>query len=98
MTLADRLVVLSAGRIEQIGRPLDVYHRPATTFVASFIGSPAMNLVNGELHGSKLALGSALIDLGATVPTQGAMTVGLRAEDLRIHNGTEGSLPFRIDY
>ncbi len=98
MTLADRLVVLSGGRIEQIGRPLDVYHRPATTFVASFIGSPAMNLVSGELHGSKLALGPALIDLGATVPTQGAVTVGLRAEDLRLHEGAEGSLPFRIDY
>lgn len=98
MTLADRLVVLSGGRIEQIGRPLDVYHRPATTFVASFIGSPAMNLVSGELHGSKLALGPALIDLGTNVPTQGAVTVGLRAEDLRLHAGAEGSLPFRIDY
>ena len=98
MTLADRLVVLSGGRIEQIGRPLDVYHRPATTFVASFIGSPAMNLVNGEVHGGKLALGPALIDLGATVPTQGAVTVGLRAEDLRLHPDGAGSLPFRVDY
>ncbi|KNY18770.1 glycerol-3-phosphate transporter ATP-binding subunit [Shinella sp. SUS2] len=98
MTLADRLVVLSGGRIEQIGRPLDVYHRPATTFVASFIGSPAMNLVSGEIHGNKLALGPALIDLGATVPAQGTVTVGLRAEDLRLHPGGEGSLPFRIDY
>ncbi|ANH06492.1 sn-glycerol-3-phosphate import ATP-binding protein UgpC [Shinella sp. HZN7] len=98
MTLADRLVVLSGGKIEQIGRPLDVYHRPATTFVASFIGSPAMNLVSGEVHGGKLALGPALIDLGATVPTQGTVTVGLRAEDLRLHPEGEGSLPFRVDY
>ena len=98
MTLADRLVVLSGGRIEQIGRPLDVYHRPATTFVASFIGSPAMNLVSGEVHGARLALGPALIDLGSNVPTQGTVTVGLRAEDLRLHSGTEGALPFRMDY
>jgi sn-glycerol 3-phosphate transport system ATP-binding protein len=98
MTLADRLVVLSGGRIEQIGRPLDVYHRPASTFVASFIGSPAMNLVSGELHGSKLAIGPVLIDLGAVVPTQGAVTVGLRAEDLRLHRDGQGTLPFRIDY
>ena len=98
MTLADRLVVLSGGRIEQVGRPLDVYHRPATTFVASFIGSPAMNLVNGEVHGGKLALGPVLIDLGASVPAQGAVTVGLRAEDLRLHRGGEGGLPFRVDY
>jgi sn-glycerol 3-phosphate transport system ATP-binding protein len=98
MTLADRLVVLSGGRIEQIGRPLEVYHRPATTFVASFIGSPAMNLVSGEVHGSKLALGPALMELGSTVPTQGAVTVGLRAEDLRLHQGLDGCMPFRIDY
>ncbi|WP_411034680.1 sn-glycerol-3-phosphate import ATP-binding protein UgpC [Shinella sp. BYT-45] len=98
MTLADRLVVLSGGRIEQVGRPLDVYHRPATTFVASFIGSPAMNLVSGEIHGSRLAIGPALVDLGSAVPAQGAVTVGLRAEDLRLHSGPEGALPFRVDY
>ena len=45
MTLADRLVVLNAGQVEQIGTPLDVYRRPASTFVAGFIGSPAMNLI-----------------------------------------------------
>ncbi|NVP54721.1 sn-glycerol-3-phosphate import ATP-binding protein UgpC [Mycoplana rhizolycopersici] len=103
MTLADRLVVLNGGRIEQIGRPLDVYHAPASTFVASFIGSPAMNLVQGELHGSKLAIGPALIDLGKAVPTQGAVTVGFRAEDLQAAapGGTAaegGSMPLRVDY
>ncbi len=51
MTLADRLVVLNGGRIEQIGRPLDVYHQPASTFVAGFIGSPAMNLVRASREG-----------------------------------------------
>lgn len=45
MTLADRLVVLNGGQIEQIGTPLEVYHKPASTFVAGFIGSPAMNLI-----------------------------------------------------
>ncbi|MCV3736540.1 sn-glycerol-3-phosphate import ATP-binding protein UgpC [Rhizobium sp. TRM96647] len=103
MTLADRLVVLNGGRIEQIGRPLDVYHAPASTFVASFIGSPAMNLVQGELHGSRLAIGPALVDLGQTVPTQGAVTVGFRAEDLQpvVTGGTAahaGTLPLRVDY
>jgi sn-glycerol 3-phosphate transport system ATP-binding protein len=106
MTLADRLVVLNGGRIEQIGRPLDVYHAPASTFVASFIGSPAMNLVQGKLHGSRLAIGPALIDLGQAVPTQGAVTVGFRAEDLQIAaiatsgNASigEGILPLRVDY
>jgi sn-glycerol 3-phosphate transport system ATP-binding protein len=98
MTLADRLVVLNAGRIEQIGSPLEVYHAPASTFVASFIGAPAMNLVSGELHGNRLAIGPAVVDLGANAPASGRVTVGVRAEDLRVAVGGEPSLPFRLDY
>ena len=52
MTLADRVVVMNAGRIEQIGAPTEVYRRPATRFVASFIGSPAMNLMPGRVVGA----------------------------------------------
>jgi multiple sugar transport system ATP-binding protein len=48
MTLADRIVVLNAGRIEQVGKPLDLYERPESLFVAGFIGSPKMNLLTGE--------------------------------------------------
>ena len=47
MTLADRIVVMNSGRIEQVGTPLDLYHRPANLFVAGFIGSPAMNFLKG---------------------------------------------------
>ncbi|AYD03474.1 sn-glycerol-3-phosphate import ATP-binding protein UgpC [Neorhizobium sp. NCHU2750] len=97
MTLADRLVVLNGGRIEQVGSPLDVYHTPASTFVASFIGSPAMNLVKAELQGDKLAIGPALISLNGYAPTSGAVTVGLRAEDLRLVSGGEG-MPFAVEY
>ena len=50
MTLADRIVVLSAGRIEQVGAPLTLYHHPDNLFVAGFIGSPAMNFIPGQLH------------------------------------------------
>ena len=73
MTLADRLVVLNGGRVEQIGTPLQVYRRPASTFVAGFIGSPAMNLVPAA------ALPFANAPAGATV--------GIRPEDLRLDNG-----------
>ena len=48
MTLADKIVVLNAGQIEQVGRPLDLYHRPDTLFVAGFIGSPTMNFIAGD--------------------------------------------------
>ena len=98
MTLADRLVVLNGGRIEQIGAPLEVYHRPASTFVASFIGSPAMNLVKGEMHGDRLAIGPSIVALNGFAPASGPVTVGVRAEDLRIARAGEEALPFRLDY
>src|SRR4029434_2021608 len=53
MTLAHRMIVMNAGRAEQIGAPLEVYARPATTFVAGFIGSPPMNLIPQERDGGK---------------------------------------------
>jgi sn-glycerol 3-phosphate transport system ATP-binding protein len=57
MTLAHRMIVMNAGRAEQIGAPLEVYARPATTFVASFIGSPPMNLIAQQREGRKLFFG-----------------------------------------
>ena len=57
MTLAHRMIVMNAGRAEQIGAPLEVYARPATTFVASFIGSPPMNLIPQERQGRKVLFG-----------------------------------------
>ncbi|KIQ04747.1 glycerol-3-phosphate transporter ATP-binding subunit [Agrobacterium tumefaciens] len=98
MTLADRLVVLNAGRIEQIGAPLEVYHKPASTFVASFIGSPAMNLLSAELHGDRLAIGPTVLSLNGYAPASGPVTVGIRAEDLRFVHGPEQGMPFRVEY
>src|SRR5438105_9431351 len=57
MTLAQRMVVMNAGRVEQIGAPLEVYARPASTFVAAFIGSPPMNLIPRERDGRRVLLG-----------------------------------------
>ncbi|QAA96522.1 sn-glycerol-3-phosphate ABC transporter ATP-binding protein UgpC [Agrobacterium tumefaciens] len=98
MTLADRLVVLNAGRIEQMGTPLELYEKPATTFVATFIGSPAMNLLNAELHGDSLAVGPALFALDGFAPTSGPITVGMRAEDFRLAAAGEQGFPLRVDY
>ena len=90
MTMADRLVVMNGGLVEQVGRPVDVYNRPATRFVASFIGSPAMNFLHGTLsaHGAGHAVilkDGTVIDAG---PVDGAcdeakVTLGLRPEHLR---------------
>jgi len=78
LTLADRLVVLNAGRIEQIGTPMDVFNKPASVFVAGFIGSPAMNMIGVEyLRGAEGA--DALPDL-----PRGTDLIGLRPEDLTL--------------
>lgn len=97
MTLADRLVVLNGGRIEQIGTPLEVYNRPASTFVASFIGSPAMNLVEGHIDGAELAIGDACIPLSGAWP-HGEVRVGIRAEDLVVASESETMFDLAIDY
>jgi sn-glycerol 3-phosphate transport system ATP-binding protein len=74
MTLAQRVIVMNRGHAEQIGAPTEVYERPATVFVASFIGSPAMNLLNGRLSadGSRFEVGNG----GPTLAVGGAPGVG----------------------
>ena len=92
MTLADRVVVMSAGEIMQIGTPEDVYNRPANLFVAGFIGSPAMNLVPGRLAGGTFeadgirieGIGPAQTGANGAGPGGGEVTLGYRAEDARI--------------
>src|SRR5678815_3467141 len=71
MTLAERMLVMNAGRMEQIGTPDEVYHRPATTFVAAFIGSPPMNLVRGAAEGEGFKSGGQLLPLAAPAPRAG---------------------------
>ena len=83
MTLADRIVVLNAGRVEQIGTPREVYHSPANLFVAGFIGSPAMNLLPATLGPGGVVLASGA-SLGGTVGAGQAVTLGLRPDRLAL--------------
>jgi sn-glycerol 3-phosphate transport system ATP-binding protein len=80
MTLAQRMIVMNAGRMEQIGTPDEVYHRPATTFVAGFIGSPPMNLLEGQAEGTRFTTGGVTLTLPAPAPRQGALLLGVRPE------------------
>ena len=88
MTLADKIVVLRKGRIEQVGAPLELYQNPDNRFVAGFIGSPAMNFVAGKVEkaGSVSAKGlSGTVSTGAALPGSGAdVIVGLRPQHLRL--------------
>jgi sn-glycerol 3-phosphate transport system ATP-binding protein len=80
MTLGQRLIVMNAGRMEQIGTPDEVYHRPATTFVAGFIGSPPMNLMEGEAKGSSFSAQGISLPLPAAAPRAGKLLLGVRPE------------------
>ena len=91
MTLAQRMIVMNAGRVEQIGTPDEVYHRPATTFVASFIGSPPMNLIKGHADGSRFTAGGQTLTLPAAAPRSGELILGLRPEHAELsQTGTAG--------
>jgi multiple sugar transport system ATP-binding protein len=82
MTLSDRMVVMRDGRTAQEGTPLEVYNRPADTFVASFVGSPKMNLLDGELVGRTFTVPTGFtIDVDGMAAT-GPLILGVRPDDL----------------
>jgi sn-glycerol 3-phosphate transport system ATP-binding protein len=102
MTLADLVVVMNGGRIEQSGAPTEVYRVPATRFVATFIGSPAMNLIPGKVAGvGMVETGGGHIGFSAEAFATGdgqPVEVGIRPEDLRFGSGGEGELAFAKDF
>ncbi len=87
MTLADRIVIMRDGHIEQVGTPLEVFEKPANTFVATFIGSPPMNLLDGQVQSGKIALDGGP---SVSIPEQSrgkvqdgqAVILGFRADNL----------------
>lgn len=89
MTLADRVVVMNKGIVQQVGTPVDIYDKPQNTFVASFIGSPAMNLIEGDLKDGTFTTNGVKIS-GLTKNHNGNVTLGYRAEDASItdNNGS----------
>jgi len=95
MTLAQRMIVMNAGRIEQIGTPEQVYGRPASTFVAGFIGSPPMNLLTGQADGSRFTVGGETLALPAAAPRAGALTLGLRPEHAEL--SAQGNWPMKVE-
>ena len=88
LTLADRIAVMNKGVIQQLATPHDIYHRPANLFVAGFIGSPAMNMLEGNIAGGRFEGAGGAIDLtryGFSKPgAMGAATLGLRPEHIGV--------------
>ncbi|MFD2261874.1 ABC transporter ATP-binding protein [Lacibacterium aquatile] len=99
MTLADKIVVLRAGKVEQIGRPLDLYNRPANKFVAGFIGSPKMNFLDGTVIGQSNGHVSIRLADGAVIEAPvdpgyaqagAAVTVGIRPQHVQLSEDGSG--------
>ncbi len=113
MTMGDRIGVLNNGRVVQVGTPHDIYNRPRDVFVAGFVGSPAMNLLDGELSGGRVAAMAGRLQLpyGGASSSAGPVTVGIRSEDIRVgpdeandaivhdveNHGVEKILTLRVD-
>ena len=93
MTLADKIVVMNAGRIEQVGSPRQLFETPANTFVATFIGSPRMTLIDVVRDGDRLAMtvpDGGSIDATAA-PRSDSLKLGLRSDAVRLERGTTAS-------
>ncbi|MDZ7824172.1 MAG: sn-glycerol-3-phosphate ABC transporter ATP-binding protein UgpC [Ahrensia sp.] len=108
MTLADRIVVLRDGYIEQVGSPLELYHKPANLFVAQFIGSPAMNIVSGTVKAASAKSvtvdvaggGNAIIPVnGSSLKTGEAVSIGVRPEDFALaSSGKDAVISGEVDF
>jgi multiple sugar transport system ATP-binding protein len=90
MTLADRVVVMNRGVVQQVGTPMEIYDRPANTFVAGVIGSPAMNLVSGTIENGVFS-GASIRVGGLPQGARGDVTLGFRAEDVTLA-GSDGQV------
>ena len=94
MTLGDRLAVINEGVIEQVGSPIEVYEKPATHFVAEFIGTPQMNFINGKVHSNKFISDGFECSINKDLNDQ-EVIFGIRPENLKV--STNGSIKIKVD-
>jgi ABC-type sugar transport system ATPase subunit len=91
MSLADSMVVMDQGRIQQVGPPLAVYRQPANVFVATFVGIPTMNMLNGEVSDGQFRADGWTMLVGSTVPA-GPVVLGVRSEDIILDPADDGAV------
>jgi multiple sugar transport system ATP-binding protein len=97
MTMGDRVAVMNEGVLQQVDTPLRLYDRPANLFVAGFIGSPQMNLLEAEAAGGQARIGSYVVPVEAARPgLTNRITVGVRPEDWRVVPADDGGLPVDV--
>lgn len=96
MTLANRIVIMRDGHVQQIGAPLEVYDRPANLFVAGFIGSPEMNLIEGRAENGRFVSGAFAMPLPQPLAaSQGDVVLGIRPEHIALAEG-DGVMQFTV--
>lgn len=99
MTMGDILIVMNSGRIEQIGAPMDIYRRPATAFVAGFIGSPPMNMLPAVVEADELVVGGALrLPPPSRHDCGYAMTAGIRPEHLELADPDAAAIRLPVSF
>src|SRR4249919_2282473 len=98
MTMGDRVAVMKLGELQQVDTPLNLYDRPANLFVAGFIGSPQMNLLEATAHKGKAQIGKyhVPVDPASERKMSGHITVGVRPEAWRLVSAEEGGLPIKV--
>jgi multiple sugar transport system ATP-binding protein len=98
MTMGDRVAVMKLGELQQVDTPLNLYDRPANLFVAGFIGSPQMNLMEGKAADGAVLLGSYEVPVDKTAAGQmsGSVTVGVRPENWRVTTKEDGGFPVEV--
>ncbi|MEA4944828.1 MAG: ABC transporter ATP-binding protein [Propionicimonas sp.] len=97
LSLGDSVAVMRAGKISQLGGPLEIYNHPADTFVGGFIGSPPMNFLDGTLTPGGISIAGHLVDAPPGAPGQGAVRIGIRAESLVVHpDPAAGRVPAEV--
>jgi len=97
MTLADKIVVLDKGEIQQVGSPMELYEHPANLFVAQFIGSPKMNVLPATPSGDGLAVTSTKGRIPLAAPPADVVQVGMRPEEIALVSEAEGNIVGTID-
>jgi ABC-type sugar transport system ATPase subunit len=97
MTLGDRIVVMKDGHVQQVDTPLGIYRAPANTFVATFVGSPPMNLVPGSISGGVFSATAGSLTLPVPGDAAGSVILGLRPEALHLQPAGQGSFTARIE-
>jgi multiple sugar transport system ATP-binding protein len=106
MTLGEKIVILHRGKIQQIGPPSAIYHQPINTFVAAFVGTPQMNLIDGRIEedGAMFTTGRFRLDLSGPLSQNGKayagkpLTIGIRPEDLHPTDAGGGSVRGEVDF